>query len=80
LLQETLRAQFADLRVANRTVGSLCCVVNGVKLNFLQHAYPRLEALDLVQGCRMSALADLAAMKINAVTNRGSKKDYSDLL
>jgi hypothetical protein len=26
------------------------------------------------------ALQDMAAMKINAITNRGSKKDFSDLL
>lgn len=79
-LQEDLRERFEGLEVVNRTAGSLCCLVRGVKLDFLLHAYPRLRADDSVDGCRMVSVPDIAAMKINAVTNRGSKKDFSDLL
>jgi hypothetical protein len=79
-LQNALRRHYGDLQVVNRTVGRLCCVAHGVKLDFLHHAYPRLQPLDVLAGCRMVSLVDLAAMKINAITNRGSKKDFCDLL
>ena len=79
-LQETLRAWYPDLQVVNRTIGSLSCVANGIKLDFLRHAYPRLQGDNVAENLRMISLPDLAAMKINAVTNRGSKKDFSDLL
>jgi len=37
-----------------------------------------LKALTTIDGIRMASLQDIAAMKINAISNRGRKKDFWD--
>jgi hypothetical protein len=79
-LQESLAQRFTDISVMNRTTGSLSVVTGGVKIDILLHSYPILHEHSTLDGVRCLSLPDMAAMKINAVTNRGSKKDFSDLL
>lgn len=79
-LLNATKGRFSDVEVVNRTAGSLCLNLVGVKVDFLLHAYPTIHPADLIDGIRLVSCVELAAMKINAVTNRGSKKDFSDLL
>jgi hypothetical protein len=79
-LLESLRARFAQTEILGRTAGSLGLAIRGIKVDILRHAYPLLEPPSSSGGVRFLSLEDIAAMKINAVTNRGSKKDFSDLL
>jgi hypothetical protein len=55
--------------------------IGGVKVSFLEFRPPLLEPLvewpDV--GCRLASCADLAAMKLLAVTQRGTKKDFVDV-
>ena len=44
-----------------------------------KQTYPRLTDIELIDGIKIWSLADVAAMKINAIVNRGSKKDFYDL-
>ena len=76
----SLHNLFSDLEVVNRTTGSVCAVVSNCKVDILHHSYPLLYKPVVDEGIRFLSLPDLAAMKINAVTNRGSKKDFIDLL
>ncbi len=80
LLQDSLAQKFKDFTVTNRTDGSLCATLGSVKLDILLHSYPLLSDYSIVDDLRFISTQDMAAMKINAVTNRGSKKDFSDLL
>lgn len=52
--------------------------VDGVKVDMIAHLYPLLAPLDFLEGIRMASLQDIAAMKLNAISNRGSKKDFWD--
>ena len=65
--------------VMDRATGTLQLFLQGVKIDFLRHAYPLLEMPVMLDGIRMWSLPDVAAMKLNAITNRGSKKDFFDL-
>lgn len=65
--------------VLDRAAGTLQLLWQNVKIDFLRHAYPLLEEPVILDGIRMLSLADVAAMKLNAITNRGSKKDFFDL-
>jgi len=65
--------------VVDRASGTLQLLWQGVKIDFLRHAYPLLETPVVLDGIGMLALPDVAAMKLNAITNRGSKKDFFDL-
>ena len=76
----SLHRLFPELEVVNRTTGSVCAVVQECKIDILHHSYPLLYEPLVYRGIRFLSLPDLAAMKINAVTNRGSKKDFVDLL
>lgn len=81
--EDTLNAigeTFEEHSILNRTQGSLCLEINQIKIDILRHTYPMLAPIDTVNNIRLLSLNDIAAMKINAVTNRGSKKDFSDLL
>lgn len=52
---------------------------SSVKTDFIRHNYPRLKPLLTANGIRLFALEDIAAMKLNAVANRGAKKDFYDI-
>ncbi|MEO5715113.1 MAG: nucleotidyl transferase AbiEii/AbiGii toxin family protein [Luteolibacter sp.] len=66
--------------VTGRAVNSLTVDAGGVKLDLLRHAYPVLSPNEVIDGITLISLPDLAAMKLNAIANRGSKKDFYDLV
>ena len=55
------------------------CQIQGIKVEFLSHSYKLLELPVLIDGIRVAGLKDLAAFKLNAISGRGSKKDFWDL-
>lgn len=59
--------------------GTLQLRRHDLKMEFLRHGYPPLRDLQQLDGIRLWSLEDVAAMKINAIVNRGSKKDFYDL-
>jgi predicted nucleotidyltransferase component of viral defense system len=79
-LLQSLRERFSNTEIFNRTKRSLSLAIRGIKVDLLHHAYTQLEPPASTGDIRFVSLSDIAAMKVNAVTNRGSKKDFSDLL
>jgi hypothetical protein len=59
--------------------GTLHARARGVRVSFLEYAYPLLQPLREVAGLRLASLEDIAAMKLAAVAQRGSKKDFVDV-
>jgi hypothetical protein len=59
--------------------GTLHCTVDGVKVSFLRYEYALLFPLVEFEGVLMADERDIAAMKIDAISSRGSKKDFFDL-
>ncbi len=53
--------------------------IQGVKVDILKFPYLLTRPVLVVDGIRMASLEDIAAMKIIAISNRGSKKDFFDL-
>jgi len=74
---EMLRGTFPvqALETAKNTVR---CEVDGIRLDLISHRYPTIGTSVMVDGIRMASLEDIAAMKLNAIANRGSKKDFWD--
>lgn len=77
-LREILDRQFPLENVAIAT-NSLSGTIEGIKVDLLAHRYPQLEPVETIDRVRMISLPDLAAMKLNAIHNRGAKKDFWDL-
>lgn len=54
-------------------------VVDGVKVDCVRFKYPFAFPLLHEEGVRMADMRDIAPMKLDAVTKRGSKKDFFDM-
>ena len=54
--------------------------INGVKVDVLSHQYSLLQPPELIEAVRFLSTQDIAAMKLSAVAQRGSKKDFFDLI
>ena len=65
LCEQTVRLQFYE--------------VNQIKVDFVTYAYAWLKEAPLEGGLRLAQIEDIAAMKLEDVTNRGSKKDFIDV-
>jgi hypothetical protein len=53
-------------------------IIDGIKIDLIAHRYPQLSPLEETDGIRMFSCEDIVAMKLNAITNRGCKKDFWD--
>ncbi len=53
--------------------------VNGIKVDIVNYPYPWLEKTHLEDQIKLAGKSDIAAMKLSAITGRGSKKDFIDL-
>lgn len=71
--------EFGDVIVTQSTNNILITNVNGIKVDFVNYKYPVLLKPLVVQNIRMLTTTDIAAMKLNAIAGRGSKKDFIDL-
>lgn len=54
-------------------------MINRIKIDIVEYPYPWIDEPVVIEEIRMASDKDIAAMKINAITNRGSKKDFIDL-
>ncbi len=61
--------------------GTLYGTLYGVRVSFLEFRYRLLDPLVSWDdfGCRLAGLRDLACMKLSAIAQRGSRKDFVDL-
>jgi len=57
----------------------LFCFINQVKVDLIHYEIPAIRTPIHTSGIRLLQPPDLAAMKINAILSRGSKKDFWDL-
>jgi hypothetical protein len=81
-LVERLRALGLDVEVLSIGPGTLHVRVDGQLVTFLRYGYGLLEPTvrEPESSSRIAGCADLVAMKLVALTQRGSKKDFVDLL
>ena len=54
-------------------------LVNGIKVDIVNYTYPWLSDCIKEKGIRLARLDDIAAMKLSAVTGRGTRKDFIDI-
>ena len=73
MLRDTFSIQ--SLETAKNTVRG---EIDGINLDMMAHRYPMVGTPTAIDGIRMASLKDIAAMKLNAIANRGSKKDFWD--
>lgn len=81
-LKECLQDHFSDHQLSfdyaakNTLIGS----IDQIKFDFIRHAYTTIKQTKIIEGLRLCSLEDIAAMKINAITDNGTRiKDFVDL-
>lgn len=69
------------IRFLQTDKGTLEGAVNRVRVSLFEYRYPLLQAVSHWPEMDMSiaSIPDLAAMKLSAITQRGSKKDFIDI-
>ncbi len=71
--------KFGKTEITQSSKNILITDINGLKVDFVNYRYQLLaEPLD-IDCIRMLSKKDIAAMKLNAIAGRGSKKDFIDL-
>ncbi|WP_293874300.1 nucleotidyl transferase AbiEii/AbiGii toxin family protein [Flavobacterium sp.] len=71
--------QMGKTIVSKNSTNILKAEVDNVKVDFVNYRYPLLAKPLTIDGIRMVSKIDIAAMKLNAIAGRGSKKDFIDL-
>ena len=77
-LIETLMTTF-DILVESEGTSMLITSINSIKVDFVKMSYAVLFPPVITEGVRMLDIKDIAPMKLKAVTQRGSKKDFYDI-
>jgi len=72
-------SKFGEVKVTQSTKNILITKINDVKVDFVNYKYPLLTDFLIFDTIRMASKTDIAAMKLNAIAGRGSKKDFIDL-
>lgn len=67
------------LNVTLQSQQAIICNINSIKVDFIRFKYPFIRPLINEEGIRMLSFEDIAPMKLDAITGRGSKKDFYDL-
>lgn len=77
-LLESLYPDF-QVSVESESQQMLLTYIDDVKVDFVKMGYPILFPTLVVEGIRMLDIRDIAAMKLKAIAQRGSKKDFYDI-
>jgi hypothetical protein len=54
-------------------------LIDGIKVDIVNYPYVWLDEISLKDNIRLAGTRDIAAMKLAAITGRGTKKDFIDL-
>ena len=66
-----------DFLAANTLKGN----IDGIKVDFITHAYPVVQEIKAPEGIRMASLHDISAFKLNAIVGNGTRlKDFVDVV
>ena len=76
---DVLLSRFDDVRTINNSPHIKQYFINDIKVDFVQLPYKWIDEAREDQGVTMALPKEIGAMKLAAVTNRGTKKDFVDI-
>lgn len=71
--------KLGEVQILKKSKNILIYSINGIKVDFVNYSYPWVSAPIVVENIRLASKEDIGAMKLNAISGRGSKKDFIDL-
>jgi len=67
------------LETLSESQGTFLAKINGIKFSLFVYPYPFLDTIQTYQTVKISGILDIAAMKLIAIYQRGTKRDFVDL-
>jgi predicted nucleotidyltransferase component of viral defense system len=77
-ITETLN-KLGNLKIIHFSKNVSIYALNDVKIDIVNYSYPWIKESINVDNLKLANIQDIAAMKLAAITGRGSKKDFIDL-
>ena len=79
-LQEIASAlsTFASVSPLSESSMKRFLIVDGVKVDVVNYPYSWIDEPVIEDGVALAGIKDIAAMKLSAITNRGTRKDFVD--
>ena len=74
-IRDILRS-IGPISVYKETTNIKIYSVNGIKVDFVNYKYPWIDSVIKKDGLRLASPKEIAAMKINSIEGRGTKKDF----
>ncbi len=78
-LTETLRENVGELTMLSASKTIRVYNISNVKVDIVNYIYPWIDEPIKENGLILASPIDIAAMKVNAVIGRGTKKDFVDI-
>ncbi len=79
LLLKQIISDLGDYKVTLANENNLIGLFNGTKLSFIHYMPELIGNPVLFDGVKIASIIDLMAMKIEAISQRGAKRDFIDL-
>ena len=70
---------FSSVTIIQKSENITIYSIEGIKVDIVNYTYPWLSAAKVEDGIRFAHMEDIAAMKLSAITGRGTKKDFVDI-
>ena len=74
-----IRKSGYSFQIISEGEGYLIVEVEGLKVSIFKYDYPFLEKATMYKGVRIAGILDVASMKVIAISQRGTKRDFIDL-
>jgi len=74
-----LAGEGKKFELEKQSADTLLGIAGGIKVGFFHYPYPLLASVTETEGIRLASVVDIACMKVNAISSRGTKRDFIDV-
>ena len=78
-LTETIREEVGQVQLLSASKRIKVYNIRNVKVDIVNYDYQWIDNVVAEEGLRLASPKDIAAMKVNAIIGRGTKKDFVDI-
>jgi hypothetical protein len=71
--------KIAEITILSESKNIHVYLINGIKVDFVNYGYSWIDDVVAEKNILLASVKDIAAMKINAIIGRGTKKDFVDI-
>ena len=78
-IYQTVTGLFQKAELVFEQNQTMMFMIDNVKVDFILYPFEWLQPFDLIEGIRLISIPDIIPMKLQAIGNRFSKKDFWDI-